>query len=191
MKAMTQFSGKAVALPRRDVDTDQIIPARFLKVTSQKGLGKHAFSDWRYLNDGPLNPEFSLNRPEHQNAQVLVVGENFGCGSSREHAPWSLLDYGFRAVVGTSFADIFKSNALRNGLLIVEVDKAFHQTLISACPTTLAIDVDQQTLCGPDNRTAKFELEPFARHCLLNGIDTLEFLLAQQPQIQSYEEKMS
>lgn len=191
MKPFTVFSGKAVAMPRRDVDTDQIIPARFLKVTTQQGLGQHAFADWRYLESGELDPRFELNLEPHRDAQVLVVGENFGCGSSREHAPWALLGYGIRALVSPRFADIFRNNALRNGLAVIEVDETFHQHLLNLCPATVHINLRENTLIAADGQRFVFEIEPFMRHCLLHGMDALEFLLAQQLHISRYEEAMT
>jgi 3-isopropylmalate/(R)-2-methylmalate dehydratase small subunit len=182
-----KLSSTTVVLPIENVDTDQIIPARFLKVTSKVGIGKHLFADWRYDADGNPRPDFLLNRPEASGAAVLVAGDNFGCGSSREHAPWALHDYGFRAVISTSIADIFRNNALKNGLLPIVVEPAVHARLLAAPGTTVAISLADQTLTLPDGTTAKFPIDPFARYCLLNGVDELGFLLSQEPAIAAFE----
>jgi len=163
------------------VDTDQIIPARFLTVTTKEGLGENLFADWRG------DPNFVLNQPAARGAQVLVAGENFGCGSSREHAPWALVDFGFRAVVSSSIADIFKNNALKNGLLPVEVDEATHRELLENPGVTLVIDLEKRTLTLPDGRETSFPVDDFARRCLLNGIDPLDFLLEQEDAIREFE----
>ncbi len=191
MEAIRTFSSKTVVLPIENVDTDQIIPARFLKTTSKQGLGKQLFSDWRYDGSGQPKADFVLNRPEAQGASVLVAGDNFGCGSSREHAPWALYDYGFRAVVSTTIADIFRSNALKNGLLPIIVDQALHGHLVAAPGTTVTISLETQTIALPDGTTAKFSVEPFARYCLLNGIDELQFLLSQDDAIKTFEARSS
>ncbi|HMA35164.1 MAG TPA: 3-isopropylmalate dehydratase small subunit [Chloroflexia bacterium] len=191
MDPITTFTAPLVALPMADIDTDQIIPARFLKTTTQAGLGASLFADWRYAPGGAPRPEFVLNRPEAQGAGILVAGPNFGCGSSREHAPWALLDYGFRAVVSTAFADIFRNNALKNGLLPIAVDAATHAALlqqIAARPGAQAtVDLVRQTLILPDGQEARFPIDPFAHHCLLQGLDQLGFLLAAAPAIAAYE----
>jgi 3-isopropylmalate/(R)-2-methylmalate dehydratase small subunit len=176
-----------VVLPVDNVDTDQIIPARFLKVTNKKGLGDSVFCDWRRLPDGTVNVDFPLNRPDAVGAQILVAGVNFGCGSSREHAPWALVDYGFRAVVSTSIADIFRNNSLKNGLIPVVVDKAVHAKLLAAPGASLTISVEDKTLTLPDGTRASFPIDPFARYCLLNGVDELEFLLAEDAAIAAFE----
>jgi 3-isopropylmalate/(R)-2-methylmalate dehydratase small subunit len=170
-----------------DVDTDQIIPARFLKGTTRTGLGTRLFADWRYDADGRPRPDFFLNRPEAAGAEVLVAGRNFGCGSSREHAPWALRDHGFRAVVSTSFADIFRNNALKNGLLPVAVDAKVHQALLAAPGSTVVIDLEACALTLADGSRTRFEVEPFARYCLLNGTDELTFLLSLEPAIAAHE----
>jgi 3-isopropylmalate/(R)-2-methylmalate dehydratase small subunit len=176
-----------VALPVDNVDTDVIIPARFLKVTGRAGLGRHLFAGWRYAEDGSPRPEFVLNRAEAKTAQVLVAGDNFGCGSSREHAPWALLDFGFRALVSTSFASIFRSNCLKNGLLPVAVDPAFHARMLSASERSVTIDLDKRTISLAGGTSATFPIEPFARYCLMNGLDELSYLLAQEDAIAAYE----
>ncbi len=182
MKPIRQLTSKTVVLPVDNVDTDQIIPARFLTITTKEGLGENLFADWR--ND----PNFVLNQPEAEGARILVAGENFGCGSSREHAPWALIDYGFRAVVSTSIADIFKNNAVKNGLLPVEVDAETHRELVRSPGRSVVIDLEKKTLSLPDGRAASFPLDGFAHHCLLNGIDQLDFLMQQEDAIRAFEE---
>jgi 3-isopropylmalate/(R)-2-methylmalate dehydratase small subunit len=187
MDPIRTFQSKTVTLPIDNVDTDQIIPARFLKVTSKVGIGKHLFADWRYDAAGKPKPDFVLNKPEAQGAQVLVAGDNFGCGSSREHAPWALYDHGFRAVVSTSIADIFRSNALKNGLLPIVVDAAAHAKLMATAGAQVTVSLEEQTLALPDGTKVKFPIDPFARYCLLNGMDELEFLLSQKDAIEKFE----
>src|SRR4029453_17513132 len=167
MEPITPFSARTIVLPIENVDTDQIIPARFLKVTSKVGIGKHLFADWRYDGAGRPRPDFLLNKPDAAGAAVLVAGDNFGCGSSREHAPWALVDYGFRAVVSTTIADIFRNNSLKNGLLPVVVSPAFHAKLLASPGATVTISVEDQTLALPDGTKVKFPIDPFARYCLL------------------------
>jgi 3-isopropylmalate/(R)-2-methylmalate dehydratase small subunit len=191
MEPIRTFTSKTVALPIDNVDTDQIIPARFLKVTSRQGLGKMLFSDWRYDASGAPRPEFVLNRPEAAGATVLVAGDNFGCGSSREHAPWALHDFGFRAVVSTTIADIFRNNALKNGLLPIVVEPALHQRLLASPGTSVTVSLENQTIALPDGTQARFPIDPFARYCLLNGMDELDFLIAQEPAIAGYERALS
>jgi len=178
-------------LPINDIDTDQIIPARFLKTTDKQGLGKQAFFDWRYAEDGSDNPDFVLNKPEYRGARVLVAGNNFGCGSSREHAPWALLAAGLKAIISTDFADIFRNNALKNGLLPVIVDEETHRQLVSLAeedPTSsVTIDLETQTLTLPDGRTVTFPIDGFSKHCLLNGVDQLGYLMQQADAIGDYE----
>jgi 3-isopropylmalate/(R)-2-methylmalate dehydratase small subunit len=180
-----------VPLLASDIDTDQIIPARFLKGTTKDGLGKNLFADWRYGPDGAPRPDFVLNRPEAQGAHILLAGDNIGCGSSREHAPWALTDWGFCAVISTSFADIFRTNALKNGLLPVTVDAGVHGLLVAAQkadPTLLVtIDLASQTLALPEGVVATFPIDPFAKHCLLEGIDELGYLLSFRTEIEAYE----
>jgi 3-isopropylmalate/(R)-2-methylmalate dehydratase small subunit len=189
MEPIRTLVSRTVVLDRDDVDTDQIIPARFLKVTAKEGLGKVLFADWRFAADGTPRSDFALNQKDAAGCRVLVVGHNFGCGSSREHAPWALHDFGFRAVVGGSFADIFKNNALKNGLLPVAVGEDLRRRLVAAPGTEVTIDLEKQRVSLPDGTTARFTIDPFARHCLLEGKDELEFLLAQEALIASHEER--
>jgi 3-isopropylmalate/(R)-2-methylmalate dehydratase small subunit len=188
MEPIKTFTSKTVVLPTENIDTDQIIPARFLKATSKNGLGDKLFADWRFAADGSEKPDFALNKPEAKGARVLVAGDNFGCGSSREHAPWALYDYGFRAVVSTSIADIFKNNSLKNGLLPIVVDKATHAKLLAAPGAEVTVSLEAQTVTLPDGESAKFSVDPFSRYCLLNGIDELEFLLQQDADIRKFED---
>ena len=187
MPAVKLIRSRTVALPATNVDTDQIIPARFLTSTSKAGFGKHLFADWRYDSDGNPKPDFVLNRPETKGAGILVAGRNFGCGSSREHAPWALQDFGFQAVISTEFADIFRTNCLKNSLLPVIVDETTHAWLLANAGVEISIDVEHTTLALPGGSQVKFPLEGFARYCLLNGVDELGFLLAQNAAISSYE----
>ena len=191
MEPITTFNAKIVALPVSDIDTDQIIPARFLKTTNKAGLGDALFTDWRYTADGTPKPDFVLNRPDVQGAQVLIAGNNFGCGSSREHAPWALTGFGFKAVISSFFADIFKSNALKNGLLPVVVDEETLYLLFSLFEedptTTVTVDLANQALVLPGGQKVTFPIDPFAKHCLLNGVDQLGFLLNEDDAISLYE----
>jgi 3-isopropylmalate/(R)-2-methylmalate dehydratase small subunit len=187
MTKVTRFTSPTVVLAVDNVDTDQIIPARYLKGTSRSGLGRALFADWRYDGQGRPRPDFVLNRPEAEGAEILVAGDNFGCGSSREHAPWALVDAGFRAVISTSIADIFRNNALKNGLLPVVVDPAVHRRLMAEPGARLTVDLEARTVTLPDGTRAQFEVEPFARYCLLNGIDELSFLLEQAGAIARFE----
>lgn len=188
---ITAFSSKVVPLPAENVDTDQIIPARFLKVTDKAGLGDHLFSDWRYNSDGTPKRDFVLNQPEMRGRKVLLVGDNFGCGSSREHAPWALTGYGFRAVISTSFADIFRNNALKNGLVPIIVDRETHWQLFSLAEEDpgfeVTVDLAGQKLTLPDGRAVSFPIDPFAKTCLLQGVDELGYLLNLEPAIARYE----
>ncbi len=190
MEPIKTFTSKTVVLPSENIDTDQIIPARFLKATSKNGLGDKLFSDWRFTADGQQKPDFALNKPEAKGARVLVAGDNFGCGSSREHAPWALYDYGFRAVISTSIADIFKNNSLKNGLLPIAVDAATHAKLLAAPGAEVTISLEAQTVTLSDGAVAKFVVDPFSRYCLLNGIDELQFLLSQDAEISAFEKKL-
>jgi 3-isopropylmalate/(R)-2-methylmalate dehydratase small subunit len=187
VEPLKTFTSHTVVLPVENVDTDQIIPARFLKATSKAGLGSKLFADWRFDAEGKPKQDFVLNRPEAAGAAILVAGDNFGCGSSREHAPWALVDYGFRAVVSTSIADIFRNNSLKNGLVPVVVDMAAHAKLLAAPGASLTISVEDQTLTLPDGSRASFPIDPFARYCLLNGVDELEFLLSKEAAIAAFE----
>jgi 3-isopropylmalate/(R)-2-methylmalate dehydratase small subunit len=189
MDPVKLIRSRTVVLPIPNIDTDQIIPARFLTSTTRAGFGKHLFTDWRYQRDGSLRPDFELNRPEAAGCRILVGGRNFGCGSSREHAPWALLDYGFRAVVSTEIADIFRSNALKNGLLPVVVDDVTHSWLLAHPGSEIVIDVERRALLLPDGQAVAFPLEAFARYCLLNGIDELGFLLSERDRIAEYERR--
>jgi 3-isopropylmalate/(R)-2-methylmalate dehydratase small subunit len=193
MAQFTTLTSHAVPLPAENVDTDQIIPARFLKVTDKNGLGDSLFCDWRYLKDGSDNPAFVLNEAASQGAQILIAGNNFGSGSSREHAPWALVGWGFRAIISTGFADIFKSNSLKNGLLPVEVTADVYQALMEAVQsdrsTKIAIDLATQSVTGPDGLEATFPIDAFSKHCLLDGIDQLGYLLSFDGQISSYEQQ--
>jgi len=191
MQPFTRITSRVVALPIDNIDTDQIIPARFLKTIHKEGLGQHLFADWCYNPDGSPKPDFPLNQPEARAAHILLVGENFGCGSSREHAPWALIDFGFRAVISTSFADIFRNNALKNGLLPVVVDPDTHRRLFElakADPSiVLTLDLAEQSLILPDGKSVHFPIDAFNKKCLLEGIDPLGYLLKQEPLIQAYE----
>ena len=187
MEPISTFSSKTVVLPIENIDTDQIIPARFLKVTSKVGIGAHLFADWRYDGAGKPKADFVLNRPEAEGARVLVAGDNFGCGSSREHAPWALYDYGFRAVVSTSIADIFRNNSLKNGLLPIVVDEDVHGKLLAKPGMTVTVSLGDATLALDDGTKVKFPIDPFARYCLMNGQDELAFLLAQDADIAKFE----
>lgn len=188
MPAFAALTSRYVRLNLDEVDTDQIIPARFLKVTERTGLGASLFADWRYAPDGKPRADFPLNHPEAKGAQVLLVGRNFGCGSSREHAPWALAGFGFRAVLGTSFADIFRQNALKNGLLPVAVDTATHQALLAApADATVTIDLADRTLLLPGGARVTFPIERFDQLCLLEGTDELGYLLSFDAQISAFE----
>jgi 3-isopropylmalate/(R)-2-methylmalate dehydratase small subunit len=180
MIPFTNFESRMVKLPINNVDTDQIIPARFLKTTSKQGLDRQLFNDWRQ------DPEFVLNRPESQGLQILLAGDNFGCGSSREHAPWALTQWGFRAVISTSFADIFKQNSLKNSLLPIVVPTDVHTELFAA-EGPVKIDLPNQTLTTPSGRVVPFEVDQFSKHCLVEGVDELGYILNQAPLIETYE----
>ena len=188
MEPIVKFSARTVCMPSTNIDTDQIIPARFLTTTTREGLGKALFADWRYDAEGRPRPDFVLNRPEAGGCAVLVAGRNIGCGSSREHAPWALVDYGFRAVISTEIADIFRNNSLKNGLLPVIVDEATHAWLLDHPGAEVTIDLEQRRLTLPDGRSVEFPLESFARYCLMNGVDELGFLQSRLPAIEAYEQ---
>ena len=187
MEPVIRVHSKTVVIPSSNIDTDQIIPARFLTTTTKEGLGRQLFADWRYHADGSPNPHFVLNRPEAHGAQILVAGRNFGCGSSREHAPWALLDFGFRAVISTEIADIFTGNSLKNGLLPIVVDAAISAWLLEHPGADVDIDLESKQLTLPTGVSASFPLDEFARHCLLNGIDELGYLRSKTADIERYE----
>ncbi len=188
METITEIRSRTVVIPAENVDTDQIIPARFLTTTSREGLGAHAFADWRFDEAGRPRADCVLNEPLTEGCEVLVAGRNFGCGSSREHAPWALLDYGFRAVISSEIADIFRSNALKNGLVPVQVDDESHAWLMAHPGADVTIDIVTGYIEFGDDVRASFPLDRFARHCLLNGVDSLGFLLDQQDAIRRYED---
>jgi len=204
MDEFTTLTSRVVPVLADNIDTDQIIPARFLKTTTKAGLGEVLFCDWRYLDEVPHleaaaeaspTPDFALNHSEYAGAQILLAGDNFGCGSSREHAPWALVDWGFRAVISTSFADIFRSNALKNSLLPVEVERATHDEIVRRAGAegglTVTIDLASQKLYLPGDRAVDFPVDVFAKRCLIEGIDQLEYLLEHIQQIAAYEEERS
>jgi 3-isopropylmalate/(R)-2-methylmalate dehydratase small subunit len=187
MQPITSIESRTVVLPVDDVDTDQIIPARFLTTTTREGLGQHLFHDWRYDHDGQPKSDFVLNSDAARGCRVLVSGRNFGCGSSREHAPWALLDYGFLAVISSEVADIFRSNALKNGLLPILVDDESHRWLLDHPGTVVRVDVAASTLVLANGKTIRYPIDSFARYCLLEGLDQLGFLLRQEEAIQRFE----
>ena len=191
MEKFITLTGRMPPLPIDHIDTDQIIPARFLKTTSKTGLGDQLFYDWRYDAEGNPRADFVLNRPEGLAAKILLPGDNFGCGSSREHAPWALAQYGFRAVISTSFADIFRGNALKNSVLPLVVSDEVHERLMSAVQAdpavTVTIDLAAQTLTLPDGSQVSFPVDGFAKHCMLNGVDELGYILTHQAEISAYE----
>jgi 3-isopropylmalate/(R)-2-methylmalate dehydratase small subunit len=188
MTAVHTIRSRTVVIPTANIDTDQIIPARFLTATSRAGFGKNLFADWRYDPAGNPKPDFALNKPEAQGARILVAGRNIGCGSSREHAAWALQDFGIAAVISTEFADIFRTNCLKNGLVPVLVDEKAHAWLLANPQAEVMIDVESLTLSLPDGTTVKFPLEGFARFCLLNGVDELGYLLSKSDAIAAYEQ---
>jgi 3-isopropylmalate/(R)-2-methylmalate dehydratase small subunit len=192
MAHFSTLSSRVVPLPVNDVDTDQIIPARFLKATDKNGMGDNLFADWRYNPDGTPKADFILNKPKSKGAQILLVGANFGCGSSREHAPWALTGCGFRAVISTSFADIFQNNALKNGLLPIIVDEVTHKILfdlVEEVPTVeLTVDLETQKLSF-DGGSVVFPIDSFNKTCLLNGVDELGYILGFEKEIAAYEAK--
>jgi len=189
MRPVTTLRSRTVVLPATNIDTDQIIPARFLTTTTREGLGRSLFADWRYDAQGTPRPDFVLNQPAAQGCAILVAGANFGCGSSREHAPWALLDQGFQAVVSTEIADIFRNNSLKNGLLPVVVDEATSGWLLANPGAEVTIDLAATTLTLPTGDSVTFPIEAFARYCLLNGVDELGFLLERRAQIEAYEHR--
>jgi 3-isopropylmalate/(R)-2-methylmalate dehydratase small subunit len=187
MNKFTPFESRLVALPIDNLDTDQIIPARFLKTISKEGLGDQLFYDWRYDAEGKPKPDFILNMPAARTSKVLLAGDNFGCGSSREHAPWALMQYGFRAVISTSFADIFRGNALKNSLLPIVVPRDVHAELFANPDWTVKVDLASQTLTLPNGRSVEFPIAGFSKHCMLDGVDELGYILQQEPAIASFE----
>jgi 3-isopropylmalate/(R)-2-methylmalate dehydratase small subunit len=193
MKPFTNFESRVVPLAVNNIDTDQIIPARFLKTTSKQGLDRQLFNDWRYDSQGNPKSDFILNQPRGQNAQVLLAGDNFGCGSSREHAPWALTQFGFRAVISTSFADIFKQNSLKNSLLPIVVPADAHAELFAALDAdpdaTVKIDLAAQTLTLPSGRQVEFPVDGFSKHCLVEGVDELGYILGREAEIAAFEAK--
>ena len=201
MQAFTQLDGLVAALYRANVDTDAMIPKQFLKSIQRSGFGPNLFDEWRYLDHGepgmdnsqrPLNPQFVLNAPRYRGAQILLTRENFGCGSSREHAPWALEDYGFRALIGTSFADIFFNNCFKNGLLPIRLPQAEVDALFAQVFATegyrLKIDLESQTVIRPDGKVLRFDIEPFRKHCLLNGLDDIGLTLRHADKIRAFED---
>ena len=194
MAQFTTLTSRILPLPVNDIDTDQIIPARFLKATDKKGMGDNLFADWRYNADGSPKADFVLNQPNSKGAQVLLAGDNFGCGSSREHAPWALTGFGFKAVISTSFADIFRNNSLKNGLIPIIVDEATHKMLfdlIEEVPNAeVTVDLASQTLILP-NGSVQFPIDPFNKTCLLNGVDELGYILGFEKEIAAFEEKLN
>jgi len=189
MEPIRTIRSRTAVLPLDNIDTDQIIPARFLRATTREGFGKNLFADWRYEASGAPRADFVLNQPAARGCTILAAGRNFGCGSSREHAPWALTDYGFRAVVSTEFADIFRSNALKNGLVPVLVDEATSAWLLAHAGAEITVDLESTTLALPDGTRVPFPLEPFARYCLMNGVDELGFLMKQAPAIDAFERR--
>jgi 3-isopropylmalate/(R)-2-methylmalate dehydratase small subunit len=187
MEKFTPFESRMVMIARDNIDTDQIIPARFLKTISKVGLGDQLFCDWRYEADGKPKPDFVLNKPESKACQILLAGDNFGCGSSREHAPWALTQYGFRAVISTSFADIFKGNALKNSLLPIVVPPDVHAELLKNSIAPVKVDLASQTLTLASGRKVEFPVDSFSKHCLLQGIDELGYIQQQEPAIAAFE----
>ncbi|MBV8897280.1 MAG: 3-isopropylmalate dehydratase small subunit [Acidobacteriaceae bacterium] len=193
MQKFVAFTSRLAPLAIDNIDTDQIIPARFLKTTSKAGLGDQLFYDWRYDADGNPKPDFIINRPEGRAAHVLLAGDNFGCGSSREHAPWALTQYGFRAVISTSFADIFRGNSLKNSLLPIVVSHEAHKALFAALEkdpaAAVTVDLEKQQLTLPDGSAVQFPIDEFAKQCMLQGVDELGYILAQTDAITAYEAK--
>ena len=191
MASFTTLTSSVVPLLVDNIDTDQIIPARFLKVTDKNGLGEQLFCDWRYNADGSPKPEFILNQPQYRGAKILLAGDNFGCGSSREHAPWALTAFGFRAVISTTIADIFRSNSMKNGLLPVVLTREEHQQLKieiqKSADAEVTINLEAQQFVFPSGKKASFPIDPFSRFCLLNGIDELEYLRRFSKKIEQYE----
>ncbi|APH70250.1 3-isopropylmalate dehydratase small subunit [Aquibium oceanicum] len=195
MEKFTKLTGVAAPLPIVNVDTDMIIPKDYLKTIKRTGLGKGLFAEMRYNEDGTENPDFVLNKPAYRNAQILVAGDNFGCGSSREHAPWALLDFGIRCVISTSFADIFYNNCFKNGILPIQVSQEDLDKLMDDASrgsnATISVDLEALEIRGPDGGVVLFELDGFRRHCMLNGLDDIGLTLEKAPSIASYEQKLA
>jgi len=193
MEKFTKITGVAAPMPIRNIDTDMIIPKQFLKTIKREGLGVHLFDEMRYLDDGSENPEFVLNKDAYRNASVIVAGDNFGCGSSREHAPWALNDFGIKVIISTSFADIFYNNSFKNGMLPIRVDEETLAKLMDdaerGANATLTIDLESQTISGPDGGVVKFDIDPFRKHCLLEGLDDIGLTQKKAAKIEDYEEK--
>jgi 3-isopropylmalate/(R)-2-methylmalate dehydratase small subunit len=193
MEPLRRFTSKIIPLLINDIDTDQIIPARYLKGTDKSGLAEGLFYNWRYLPDGKPNPDFPMNRPEYRGAAILLAGDNFGCGSSREHAPWALQAGGIRAIISTSFADIFRNNALQNGILPVVVEESVHKSLMDlveeAPSAEITIDLENQRLLLPGGQEASFPVDSFSKTCLIRGMDELEYLLGCLPAVEAYERR--
>lgn len=193
MKTKTSFSSKCIPLQQNNIDTDQIIPSRYLKAIDKASVVEGLFADWRYEPDGAINPEFIMNQPEYKGAQVILAGDNFGCGSSREHAPWALLGWGIKAVISTSFGDIFKNNSLKNGLLPIVVNEKTHQDLFDMVEESpileIKIDLESQSVELPGGKTVDFEINPFAKKCLLSGMDQLEYILSHEDKINKFEKE--
>jgi len=187
MEPLKTIRSRTVVMPSANIDTDQIIPGRFLTTTTKEGLGKQLFADWRYDAAGNPKPDFILNKPEAQGCRILVAGRNVGCGSSREHAPWALQDYGFQAVISTEIADIFRNNSLKNGLLPIIVDETTHQWLLANPGAEVEVDLESTSVKLPTGVSVKFPIDPFPRYCLLNGVDELGFLLSQDTAISAFE----
>ena len=193
MEKFTKVSAVAAPMPIRNIDTDMIIPKQFLKTIKREGLGVHAFDEMRYLDDGSENPDFVLNKPAYRKAEIIIAGDNFGCGSSREHAPWALKDFGIRVVISTSFADIFFNNAFKNGMLPIQVSEETLAALMDdaerGANATITVDLVNQTISGPDGGEVKFDVDPFRKHCLLEGLDDIGLTLQKGDAIDSYEDQ--
>ena len=195
MQPFTTLTGVAAPMPTVNIDTDQIIPKNYLKTIKRTGLGRGLFAETRYNDDGSENPDFVLNKPAYRKAEIIVAGDNFGCGSSREHAPWALLDFGIRCVISTSFADIFYNNSFKNGILPIVVSPEDLEKLMDdaerGANATLTIDLESQTIRGPDGGTLHFDIDPFRKHCLLNGLDDIGLTMEKEQSIESYEAKLA
>ncbi|MET1254050.1 3-isopropylmalate dehydratase small subunit [Aliikangiella maris] len=188
MQAIKYIEGVAAVIENNNIDTDQIIPAEHLKITNKNGLGEHLFSNWRYNPENQENKNFVLNKQETRNSKILIAGDNFGCGSSREHAPWALLDFGIQVIISSSIADIFRNNSIKNGLLPIVIDKSSHEFLLQQNAKIIVVNIEKQQI-EVEGKTIDFELEPFVRYCFLNGMDQLDFILSQQNKITEYEQQ--